>query len=269
MSDELPDPLVPAEVDLRGYEFMPFYAERCFGSESWLEASHEARVAMLKLWWRAYGKEKPAASLPDRDTLLREYAGYAEAPRAWLKIRDQALRGFVKCSDGRLYHKVLSVIVVDAWEFRNKQRNRTEAARLARLSQRLSQTEKEPPKPSVTESIGQDRIGQDRTSKSTPLAPSDFSLEAGGPVNGKRKNGHPTPFAEGEVVIAIPLVGDGEYPVRKPLVDELEQAYPAVDVPQTLREIRAWNLSNPRERKTAAGIVRHINRWCAKEQNRG
>jgi uncharacterized protein YdaU (DUF1376 family) len=103
----------------------------------------------------------------------------------------------------------------------------------------------------------------------TPLAPSDFSLEAGGPANGTPKNGKPKPFAEGEIVIEIPLVGGTEYPVRQSLVTELDAAYPAVDVLQTLREIRAWNLANPRERKTESGVVRHINRWMAKEQNRG
>lgn len=168
MSDALPDPLVPQEVDLRGYEFMPFYGDRAFGSVAWLTAAPEARLAMLALWWRAYSKEVPAGSLPDDDALLCAYAGYGASPRGWRKIRDQSLRGFVKCADGRLYHKVVSILAMEAWEFRNKQRNRTEAARLARLSQRLSQTETPPLKPSVTESTGQDRTGQDK--RPTPLS---------------------------------------------------------------------------------------------------
>lgn len=107
------------------------------------------------------------------------------------------------------------------------------------------------------------------TPGSTSVAPSDDSLGAAGPPNGKRKNGHPKPFLDGPKLIAIPLVGEKEYDVHQSLADELERAYPAVDVQQTLREIRVWNLANPRERKTESGILRHINRWFEKEQNRG
>ncbi|MBW2099125.1 MAG: hypothetical protein JRG77_10135 [Deltaproteobacteria bacterium] len=37
---------------------------------------------------------------------------------------------------------------------------------------------------------------------------------------------------------------------------------------QGLREIRAWNLANSRNRKTRSGILRHINTWLKKEQDR-
>lgn len=45
--------------------------------------------------------------------------------------------------------------------------------------------------------------------------------------------------------------------------------FPAVDVPQKLREVRAWNLANPARRKTRTGVQRHITAWLAKEQDRG
>jgi uncharacterized protein YdaU (DUF1376 family) len=105
-------------------------------------------------------------------------------------------------------------------------------------------------------------------SKSTPFAPSDFSLEAGKAAKPDRPNGRHHPLAAGPIVIAIPLVGDAEYPVHQALADELERNYPAVDVLQTLREIRAWNLTNPKRRKTREGLLRHVNEWFKKEQNR-
>lgn len=120
----LPDPLVSPEVDLRGYEFMPFYGDRLFGSETWIAAPAEAKTAALKLWWRAYAKEVPAASLPSNDTLLAEYAGYGVSVRAWQRIKRHALRGFIECSDGRLYHPHLAVWAMEAWAKRLKDRKR-------------------------------------------------------------------------------------------------------------------------------------------------
>ena len=33
--------------------------------------------------------------------------------------------------------------------------------------------------------------------------------------------------------------------------------------------MRGWLLSNPKKRKTAGGMLRFVNSWLAKEQNRG
>jgi hypothetical protein len=71
-------------------------------------------------------------------------------------------------------------------------------------------------------------------------------------------------------VIFIPVVGnDDGFPVTSSQVEELKTLYPAVDVPQTLREIRGWNLANKARRKTARGVMRHVNAWMAREQNGG
>lgn len=69
-------------------------------------------------------------------------------------------------------------------------------------------------------------------------------------------------------VIQIPCVG-GEVPIYADLVAELQTLYPAVDIEQTLREIRGWNLTNPKKRKTAGGVLKHVNAWMMREQNRG
>ena len=76
-----------------------------------------------------------------------------------------------------------------------------------------------------------------------------------------------------QVFISIPVTGskDGnqEYPLSHDQVAEWEQLFPAVDVRQTLREIRAWNMANPKRRKTTSGVVRHVASWLTKEQNKG
>ena len=75
-------------------------------------------------------------------------------------------------------------------------------------------------------------------------------------------------------VIFIPILkdkksGKTEYPVTQSDIDEWEEAYPAVDIVQCLRNIREWNLSNPKKRKTLRGVRGHITSWMARDQDRG
>lgn len=75
--------------------------------------------------------------------------------------------------------------------------------------------------------------------------------------------------ANGSAVAYIPLNDGTEFGVSEELSAELQKLYPAVDVSQTLNEVRGWNLANPNRRKTKRGILQHINQWMSKEQNRG
>lgn len=72
-----------------------------------------------------------------------------------------------------------------------------------------------------------------------------------------------------EPAITLPLNDGTEYPILPNQVAEWSELYPAVDVTQQLRSMRGWLLSDPKRRKTRAGIMRFINSWLAKEQNRG
>lgn len=70
-------------------------------------------------------------------------------------------------------------------------------------------------------------------------------------------------------ILTIPLVGQqGEYAVHQVMIDEWQQLYPAVDVLGTLRQIRGWSIANPTRRKTPRGILRHINGWLSREQDK-
>lgn len=122
MSETLPAPPTPAEADLRGMSYMPFKGDRAFSSTTWIAATAEGRCAALRLWWHAFAKEVPAGSLPDDDRLLAEYAGYGVALKAWAKVKAQAMRGWFKCSDGRLYHTVVAEVVAEVWPERVKHR---------------------------------------------------------------------------------------------------------------------------------------------------
>ena len=120
-------PLTPAECDLRGMPYMPLFGDRLFGSATWIAASPEAKVAALRLWWRSFAHEVPAASLPNDDMLLADYAGYGVAVKAWRKVKTQAMRGWVLCSDGRLYHRTVAEVALEAWD--QRKRNREKQAR--------------------------------------------------------------------------------------------------------------------------------------------
>lgn len=99
---------------------MPLDVQRLRDSELVSDASAQEFRAAVLLWCAAW-HQVPAASLPDKDTTLARLAGYGQSEqRAWRKVRDGALRGFVLCSDGRLYHPVVAEKAMDAWAERQE-----------------------------------------------------------------------------------------------------------------------------------------------------
>lgn len=112
------------------------------------------------------------------------------------------------------------------------------------------------PKPSAKLPITNNQEPIANSQRTTPLASSAKAPSAGGPLNGN-------------AVAYIPLNDGKEFGVSQELAAELTKLYPAVDVPQTLNEIRGWNLANPSRKKTRRGVLSHINSWMSKEQNRG
>lgn len=134
MSDA-PEPMTPRGCDLRGLPFMPLYGDALIDSDLFLLASGDEFKAALTLWWASW-KQLPAGSLPNDERVL---AGLARIdPRRWNKVRVVALRGWVLCQDGRLYHPFVARLATEAWEARQAQRARTEAARKARDERRTS-----------------------------------------------------------------------------------------------------------------------------------
>lgn len=98
-------PPVGPEVDLRALDGFMLNVERLMASELVAISSGEEFKAAVLLWCRAW-KQVPAASLPDDERVLAAFAGCSL--QRWRKIRAVALRGFVRCADGRLYHRVLA-----------------------------------------------------------------------------------------------------------------------------------------------------------------
>lgn len=94
---------MPPDTELRDLDGFMLNVERLLASELWALSSGEEFKAAVGLWCRAW-KQVPAGSLPNDDRVLAAFSG---AGKSWPKLKKMALRGFVLCSDGRLYHLVL------------------------------------------------------------------------------------------------------------------------------------------------------------------
>jgi hypothetical protein len=138
LSDLLPPPLVPAEVDLRDFAFMPLDVQRLRDSDLTSEETPEACWAAVLLWCAAW-HQVPAASIPDSDQWQAKHTGYVSRGRVdpqCVNVKRGALRGWVACSDGRLYHPVIAEKAIDAWRSKLAQRHRAECARIKKHNQR-------------------------------------------------------------------------------------------------------------------------------------
>lgn len=117
-----PPPLVPPDADLRGMPFMPLHTQRLMDSDLWGQATPAAFKAAVGLWCKAWS-QVPAGSIPDPDAgnNLRTILGwlYLTADE-WQQVKGEALRGFIRCSDGRLYHRVVCESVLGALPHRRE-----------------------------------------------------------------------------------------------------------------------------------------------------
>lgn len=103
MSD-LPQPLTPADCDLRGLPYMPLDVIRLLDSDMFAEATGDEFKAAVALWCKSW-TQVPAASLPNKDKVLAHLSGNVEK---WKRIKTGAMRGWVLCSDDRWYHPVVA-----------------------------------------------------------------------------------------------------------------------------------------------------------------
>jgi hypothetical protein len=126
MTTPLPDPLVPAHVDLRDFQFMALDVARLRDSELVSVPDAEAFRCNVLSWCVAW-HQTPAGSLPDDDVALARLMGYGRDVDGWKCARHLGgLRGWVKCSDGRLYHPVVSTKAVEAWGHKQRAKKKRE-----------------------------------------------------------------------------------------------------------------------------------------------
>lgn len=100
---ELPAPLVAVDVDLRDEPMMPLAVDRLRDSRFAAVFDAEAFRAGVLLWCASW-HQVPCGSLPTDEFHLAQLAGFGRDVGAWREVSEEALHGFVRCSDGRLYH---------------------------------------------------------------------------------------------------------------------------------------------------------------------
>jgi len=130
-----PTPLTPPDADLQDFPFMPLQVARLRDSDFAAEEHPEACWYAVLLWCASW-HQVPVASLPDSDAVLMKMVGLGRDVRTWKKHKAGALRGFVTCSDGRLYHPVVAEQALASWQGKLEQRHRTECARIKKANQR-------------------------------------------------------------------------------------------------------------------------------------
>ena len=208
MSIIAPPPMTPPDCDLRGYEFMPLFGQRLFGSHFYTMALHNPRagLAAQKLWWEAW-MQCPAGSLPDDEVTLARMADFGTDLKAWRKAASVALYGFVKCNDGRFYHPLLCEQAIDAFARRRKERERKAKMRASKaLADNICSPNVPPPVPRDIElmsrgtSKGQaadvpvDRTGQDISKQASSAGASDEVVATVMPVHASPTGTKPPPI---------------------------------------------------------------------------
>jgi hypothetical protein len=117
--------MTPADCDLRGLPFMPLKVIQLMQSETYGLSSGDEFKAAFTLWCASW-LEVPAASLPSDERMLE----FLSRAKNWKRVRNVAMRGWVKCSDGRLYHAVVAANALEAWDkrtdYRDKEDNKNE-----------------------------------------------------------------------------------------------------------------------------------------------
>lgn len=118
--------------------------------------------------------------------------------------------------------------------------------------------------------LGKVRLGKDRLDKEVK----DIYIHSTSTGKKQHKGGvggsaDALPPQQPESVIVLPLNDGTGYAVSQEQCQEWAGLYPAVDVIQQLRNMMGWLTANPTRRKTRRGILRFVNGWLAREQDRG
>lgn len=108
---DLPEPPVPRDADLRSVRGIGIDLADVLKSEEWIFASGAEAKASITLRLQSY-LQIPAGSLPDDDAML---ARLAMVGHAWGQVRAHAMRGWMRHSDGRLYHAKVAAKVTQLW----------------------------------------------------------------------------------------------------------------------------------------------------------
>lgn len=185
---DAPKPMTPPGCVLQDFPHTPIYRARLFGSSFHARATDGEWRAGVTLWLKSWD-QVPAGSLPDDDIELCRLAELARDMKTWKKVKAGALRGWVVCSDLRLYHPVVAEGVNNALEAKTAQREKTAKARIAALEKKLKEASDESQKEHLTEEIRRLSQGLSLTLSQKALASVTESKRREGEEKGREGKG--------------------------------------------------------------------------------
>jgi hypothetical protein len=123
MSDDLPPPLLPPDVDLRDFRWIKLDVTALINSDFNQTHDDTAWRCGVTLWFRAW-HQVPAGSVPNDEAMLCSLAGLGRDLKRWRAVQTVAMHGFVLCSDNRFYHRFLCATALSAHTERQAYRMR-------------------------------------------------------------------------------------------------------------------------------------------------
>ena len=100
----------------------------------------------------------------------------------------------------------------------------------------------------------------------------DSDAQVGREGKGKEGDKDASPDGDGPEappLVSIPLNDGSDHGITASQVAEWSSSFPAVNVLQQLRQMRAWCIAKPERRKTARGVKAFVVGWLGREQDKG
>lgn len=255
--DQPPAPLTPPDCDLRSFPSLMLDAQRLRDSTLAATATGDGFRCAVLLWCAAW-LQVPAASLPDDKIELARLAGYGRDTASFLTDwQNGGARGWIRCSDGRLYHPVLAEKARDAWARRKSHSDRGRRGNQVRWGSHSDA-------PAIAEGSHSDRVVTDDGSHSDRRAIASRSQRKKEEKEGKDSA---APLRSAEVSSQSPaadLLGDPGKPRRSYAkttadagFDEFWQCYPRKDGKGAARKAWAKAIAKAAPAQILAGLDRY------------
>lgn len=218
-------------------------------STVWFESSN-TRIVWITLLAMADQNGEIHASIP----------GLSQRAVVPLEDTELALQKFMapdkysrtKDNDGRRIEEIDG-----GWRLLNYQKYRELGSREARREQQREWDRKN--RSGSRNPTRSDKIRQNPTNPTQAEAEADVD---------KSQDTAERDLFEPVIVEELPLVDGSVFRFPEVLLKEMQAAYPALDIKGELAKMRAWLIANPTNRKTARGIMRFVNNWLSRGQDR-
>jgi uncharacterized protein YdaU (DUF1376 family) len=228
------------------------------------------RGAYLALIHHYYATETPLPN--DHAALCRIAGAFTKAERDAVK----SILSFFEIRDGVLWHQRIEAELEKQVGRCDKNRaialareDRKRAEKEAQIDHENSTNRAQNVQQNVSRTFHQNNTIPEPEPE--PVIPKDKGSSSTKTFGGELQISSPqaSSILMNNIILSIPLIDKTDFHVDQETLEEWRAAYPAVDVPQELREMRQWCIANPSQRKTKRGVYAFVTRWLGKEQDKG